>query len=431
MKITFLSPGTGSYYCGACMRDNALAKALHRAGHAVEMLPMYLPMSLDEEALEGALDKPVFFGGINVFLQQKFALFRHTPAWLDRMLNNMTLLKAAAARSHMTSAHTHGELALEMLRLEDSHLTKETDKLVAYLEENKPDLLVLSTALQAGMISELKRRLGVKVLCFFQGEDTFIDSLPEPYCESVWQELRERLPDADGLAAPSRFYAGLMKERLGMPDLEVEVMPNGVDVEGYAPAGKDGPPVIGYLARMMRPKGMEVLVDAFIKLRNDLGHPDCRLSIAGTATRENQAFIWEMQDRLDEAGLAEEVEWHSNITRHEKEEFLGGLTLFSVPVLYPEAFGLYMAEALASGVPVVQPEAASFPEILEATGGGVMVPPNDAVALARKWEELLGQPEELKAMGERGRRAALDLYSIDSMQERFMTLANKLVDGAE
>lgn len=409
------------------MRDNALAKALLVAGEEVEMLPMYLPMSLDEEALEGSLDKPVFFGGINVFLQQKCWIFRHTPAWLDRMLNNVTLLRSAAAKSHMTSARTHGELALAMLRLEHSNLRKELDKLVDYLEENKPDLLVLSTALQVGVIGELKERLGVKVLCCFQGEDTFIDGLPEPYCEGVWQELRERLPEADGLFAPSRFYAELMKERLGNENLEIEVIPNGIDLEGYGPTDRSGPPKIGYLARMIRPKGMEVLVDAFIELRNELKHPDAKLAIAGSATAENQAFVWEMQDKLDAAGLAKEVGWHTNISRHEKEEFLGGLTLFSVPVLYPEAFGLYVAEALASGVPVVQPAAAAFPEFIEATGGGVMVPANDAGALARKWKELLENREEIKAMGERGRRVVVEQFSIGKMQERFMTLAKKLV----
>lgn len=435
MKITFLSPGTGNYYCGACMRDNALAKALQRAGHEVEMLPMYLPLSLDEEVLEGALEKPIFFGGINVYLQQKCSLFRQAPAWLDRLLNGATLLRGAARRSHMTSARDHGEMALGMLQVEQSRLTKEMDKLVGYLRENKPELLVLSTALQAGMIRELKRQLGgLPILCFFQGEDTFLDGLPEPFRESCWEELRKRLPDADGLSAPSRFYAEYMKKRLAWPEAEIEVMPNGIDLEGYGPAtdrDRSGPPVIGYLARMMKVKGLEVLVDAFIKLRTDLGHPDCRLHIAGTATKENEAFVWEMQDRLDRVGFTDEVEWHSNISREEKVEFLGGLTLFSVPVLYPEAFGLYVVEALASGVPVVQPEAAAFPEFLEVTGGGVMVRPDDAQALAERWNELLANPDELTAMGERGRRAVREHYSINTMQERFMTLARGLVGAAE
>ena len=50
MKIFFLTPGTGSYHCGVCMRDNALARELHRQGHNAVMLPMYLPLTLDEEA---------------------------------------------------------------------------------------------------------------------------------------------------------------------------------------------------------------------------------------------------------------------------------------------------------------------------------------------------------------------------------------------
>jgi hypothetical protein len=48
MNFAFLTPGTGSYYCGACMRDNALAKSLLAAGHRVSLLPMYLPLQLDE-----------------------------------------------------------------------------------------------------------------------------------------------------------------------------------------------------------------------------------------------------------------------------------------------------------------------------------------------------------------------------------------------
>ena len=124
VKIVFLTAGTGSYYCGACMRDNALARELHRAGHEVTIAPMYLPLVLDEATLVNASDVPVFFGGINVFLQQNLALFRHTPAWLDRLLNGNGLLKWAARRSHMTSARTHGAMMLEMLNVDSGPFRK-------------------------------------------------------------------------------------------------------------------------------------------------------------------------------------------------------------------------------------------------------------------------------------------------------------------
>src|SRR3954471_24406495 len=81
MKIILITPGTGSYYCGVCMRDNALAKELIRQGHDAVMLPMYLPLTLDESSVNAGI--PIFYGGINVYLQQKFAFFRNAPRWLD------------------------------------------------------------------------------------------------------------------------------------------------------------------------------------------------------------------------------------------------------------------------------------------------------------------------------------------------------------
>jgi len=433
MKITFLTAGTGSYYCGACMRDNALAKALLRAGHEVEMLPMYLPLTLDEEVLETSRETPVFFGGINVYLQQKFPLFRKTPAWFDKLLNGATLLKGAAKRSHMTSARDHGEMALQMLRVEESPLGKEMDKLLDWLGANPPDVLCLSNALQIGMLRQLKAQLdGVKVICCFQGEDTFVDGLPERYRKSCWSEMKARLPEADLLISPSKFYAEMMRDRLGLPDLEIEVMWNGIDLEGYAPGPEqDGPPVIGYLARMSEEKGLVVLVDAFIRLRKDLGHEDARLVVAGTATKENESLVWELQDRLDKEGLAADVEWRSNISREEKQEFLRELTMFSVPVLYPEAFGLFVIEAMASAVPVVQPDSAAFPEIIAATGGGELATPDDAWALAETWMQLLEDRKALREMGERGRRAVAERFSVDAMRDRFAVLAEQILEANE
>ncbi len=80
MKITILTAGTGSYYCGACMRDNSLARELIAMGHEAHLVPMYLPLQLDEERIDEST--PVFFGGINVYLQQKYRLFRKLPRWM-------------------------------------------------------------------------------------------------------------------------------------------------------------------------------------------------------------------------------------------------------------------------------------------------------------------------------------------------------------
>ncbi|MBN8458437.1 MAG: glycosyltransferase family 4 protein [Verrucomicrobia bacterium] len=419
MKFVFLTPGTGDWHCGACMRDNALAKSLLAAGHGVSLLPMYLPLYLDEPACGGEDAAPVFFGGVTVYLRQRFGWFRHAPAWLTRWLDRPDLLRRVAKRAAMTAPSSHGEMTVAMLRMEHARLDREMDQLVAWLKSDPPDVLCLSTVLQAGMIRMLKQRLpGVKILASFQGEDSFLDGLPEPFCGEAWSELAVRAREADALVAPSAFYAGLMEDRLGLPRETVRVLPNGIDLAGYRDHAPQSPPVIGYLARMCREKGLEPMVDAFIHLRRELGHPDARLHIAGAATAADQPLIGKMRERLAAAGLLENTRWQPNLSRDEKTAMLAGLSLFSVPAVYPEAFGLYVAEALAAGVPVVQPAASSFPEMLD--GIGRLVPPGDSSALAGAWHSLLRQPDELRAMAVRSRRAAESRFSVEVMRERFL-----------
>ena len=158
VKLIFLTPGTGSYYCGACMRDNALAIELHKAGEDVTILPMYLPLMLDEEPLEGLKGMPVFFGGINMYLQQKLPLFRKTPAFIDRLLNSTGLLRWVSRHRHMTSARDHGQMCFDMLDIESSGFRKEFEKLLDWLADTgKPEIVCLSTALQAGFADEIKK----------------------------------------------------------------------------------------------------------------------------------------------------------------------------------------------------------------------------------------------------------------------------------
>ncbi len=428
LKIVFLSPGTGGWFCGACMRDNALAKSLHAAGQQVTLLPMYLPLQLDEPPLAGSAAMPVFFGGINVFLHQKAGWLRHAPRWLDRALDHPRLLRQVARHSHMTSPTDHGAMTLAMLRLEDSQLGREVDQLCAWLAQETPDLLVLSTALQAGLIRTLKQRLGVKVIACFQGEDSFLDELPEPYRAACWQELAIRVREADALVAPSSFYADLMKQRLGPADLAITVIPNGICLEGYTPlAEKPVPPEIGFLARLCRAKGLEIMVDAFIHLRQALGHPSAQLRLAGAATAADEPLIAGLHQRLARVGLADQVRWQPNLTREEKATMLQRLSLFSVPAVYPEASGLYVLEAMAAGVPVVQPAASSFPEVIASSGVGELVQPGDPAALAQAWLRLLENPVKLRAMAEKSRQAAERFHDVDVMRDRFLWLARQVV----
>ena len=194
MKLAFLTPGTGNYFCGVCMRDNSLARQLMTLGHDVTMLPTYLPHFLDEQ--DASPDQPIFFGGINVYLQHKFSIFRHTPGWLDKALDSKWLLKKAAARSGMTSSKDLGEITLSTFRGEDGPLVKEVNKVLDWFKANGiPDTLFLSTIMLAGIGKVLKRELNIPVYGFLQGEDSFLDSLLPEYRVEAWKLLSMILPN--------------------------------------------------------------------------------------------------------------------------------------------------------------------------------------------------------------------------------------------
>ena len=290
MRIVQLTPGTGNFYCGTCLRDNALVAALRKQGHDAVLLPMYLPHFVDEESV--AEDAPLFFGGINVYLQQKSALFRKTPAWLDRWLDAPALLHRAASRAGMTSARDLGELTLSMLLGEEGRQAKELEKVIAWLsrKENRPDVVSLSNVLLVGLARRIRQALGVPVVCTLQGEDSFLDALPEP--DRCWQALRERAADVSMFVAVSRYYGEVMTQRLGLDPARVTVVYNGINLDGYAPAVAGpprlpNPPIIGYLARMHPSKGLGVLVEAFIRLKERKRIPGVRLRIAGGQTFED------------------------------------------------------------------------------------------------------------------------------------------------
>lgn len=433
MKIILLTPGTGSYHCGVCMRDNALAKELIRQGHEALMLPMYLPLTLDEDA--ASPDSPIFFGGVSTYLREKVPWLRHMPRWLDRLLSQRALLRLLAGKA---AAQTGGpdvaEMTLSMLRGEQGNQAGELEELIGWLRrEGKPDAIWLSTALQAGLARRIKAELGVPVIGFLQGEDSFLDGLGEPWTPRVWALLAERMRDSDLWIAPSRYFAELMAKRLGWSENDVarwiRVVPNGVALDGYG-AGET-PHVhrtIGYLARFVPGKGIGLLVEAFIRLRER--GVAVRLRCAGSMTDGDARYVETLQGRIARAGFSGDVEWLPNISRAEKIAFLESLTVFSVPVTYSEAFGQYVIEALAAGAPVVLPRASAFPEIVEVTGGGRLFDPgaNEAESadrLADALAAMLADPAAARELGARGREAVRRGFTMAHLAERLVALTNE------
>ncbi len=435
MRVVQLSAGTGNFYCGTCLRDNALVAELRRQGHDALLVPLYLPLVLDEAP--ASEDAPLFYGGVNVYLQQKSALFRRSPRGLDLLLDAPPILRAAGKRAGMTTARDLGELTLSMLRGEEGCQVKELDRLVRWLEtEVRPQVVCLSNALLIGLARRIKERTGAALACFLNGEHAFLDSLPEPERTASWDTIASRAADVDAFLPVSHYYADLMRRRARLPAERVHVVYPGVRLAGYTDCGlriadcglgsrrsgqsairnpQSAIPAIGFLAKMRPDKGLGTLVEAYLRLRAGGRNPKLKLRVAGACTAADRRYVDGLRERLSTAGLAGDVEFLPNLDRDAKINFLRSLTVFSVPATYGEAFGLYVIEALAAGVPVVQPEHGAFPEIIEATGGGVLCKPGDPESLAARLEELLADPEAARRMGHRGRRAVVERFSVDRM----------------
>ncbi len=416
-------------YCGNCLRDNALVAALRKAGHQVLMVPLYLPLTLDET--DQSADTPIFFSGINVYLEQKSKHFRNAPAWFHRLLAARALLRWAAEKSASTRAEEVGDITVSMLQGEGGNQAREVRELAAWLKtQPRADAICVSNALLTGMVPLLKRELGLPVLCWLQGEAPFINSVPEPFRTDCWRLLGENAREVDLFVAPSRYCLELMSNRLCIPQEKMRLVYNGINLEGYAPTSEE--PVqktIGYFARMCREKGLDTLVEAFIALRqrNRLGQ--VLLKIGGSCGPTDESFVAEQKNRLRAAGLLEDAEFHPNLDRAAKIEFLKSLSVLSVPARYGEVFGLYLAEAWAAGIPVVQPRTAAFPELIELSGAGLLCEPENPSSLATTLESILIDDAQRKEMRAAALAASRQTFNVEAMMRETLSVLDELRKG--
>jgi len=372
---------------------------------------------------------PIFFSGVTVYLEQKIPLLGKMPAWMHKRLASPGLLQWAARRAAKTRASELGDLTLSMIRGEEGRQAREINELVSYLKQHhQPGIISLSNALLAGLARKLKRELNTSIVCMLQGEDSFLDALPESHRQTTWTALANRCSDIDLFIAPSKYFANLMTQRLNLPPAKVRVVYNGLELDGWRPATPPNPPVLGYFARMCKEKGLHTLVDAFISLKKRNHVSQLKLHVGGAMGPMDEPFVNEMKLRLQGNGVLGDVTFFSNVTREQKQQFFRRISVLSVPALYGEAFGLYLLESWAAGVPVVQPPAASFPELIETTGGGIIAKGTDSESLASAIEDLLLAEDKRAAAGRSALTAMQEHFTAQAMTKRmveaFTTIAS-------
>jgi glycosyltransferase involved in cell wall biosynthesis len=425
MKIAYITAGAAGMFCGSCMRDNTLVAELIAQGHDALLIPTYTPIRTDEPDVS---QKRVFFGGINVYLQQKLSFFRHTPWLLDRLFDGRGLLKFVSRFAVKTQAEDLGELTISMLQGEHGYQRKEVAKLVRWLAtEVRPELINLTNAILSGMVHEIKAQLRVPLLCSLQGDDIFLEALPEPWRDKALNLIRDHCREIDGFICTSAYYADFMADYLHLPRERLHVVHPGLNLAGHGTARSTNnqQPVIGYFARICPEKGLHTLAEAFILLRRQPGAPPCRLRVSGWLGENHRRYFEDIRRRLSEQGVAGDFEHVEAPDHASKVRFLQSLDVLSVPTTYHEPKGLYVLEALANGVPVVQPQHGSFPELVEATGGGLLVKPDDAAELAAGLRTLLENQAHRDELGRKGKEAVHRQFTAAIMAQKTVDVYRK------
>lgn len=431
MKIAYIAAGAAGMYCGSCLHDNTLARALIELGEDVVLIPTYTPIRTDEADVS---HERVFFGGINAYLQQKIPLFRYTPRWIDRLLDHPRLLNLVSKRSSSVDPAKLGDLTVSMLQGELGNQSKEVNKLVAWLiDEVQPDVVHLSNSMLLGMARKIAERCGPPVICSLSGEDIFLEKLTSPHYEQARKLLKERAAEVAAFTTLNGYYADFMAEYLDVDRAKMHIVPHGLDLEGYPaslPNGEGlatGPQRIGYLARICHDKGLHLLVDACEQLTQT--HPDLNFELhtAGYLGSGDRDYFHKLQQSVNRGPLAGRFHYAGELDRSQKIAFLNSLHVFSTPTVYQESKGLPAIEAMAAGVPVVLPDHGSFSELVSETAGGLLHAPEDPQHLAEQLARLLTEAEHATKLATAGHQHVHTHRTSQQMAKQTLALYKQLL----
>ncbi len=364
----------------------------------------------------------VLFGGISVYLQQYLPFFRKTPRWLDWLWDSNFIIKAATRFSVSTDPAELGGLTVSMLEGEDGPQRKEFVKLLYWLRHHTvPDIINIPNSLLISLARPIKETWDRPVCCTLQGEDLFLEGLREPYHDRALELIRRNLEWVDGFIAISEYYADYMSNLLHIPKEKIYVVPLGIHTKGFEPPADSTsgrkPFTIGYLARIAPEKGLHNLAEAYRLLRQRKDLPPMRLEVAGYMGAEHRSYLAGIEKQFEDWGLAGEFHYRGSLDLEEKIEFLQKLDVLSVPSDYKEPKGLYLLEAMACGVPVVQPRHGAFPEIIQKTGGGLVVD-FDPASLAEGLSTLVKNPSLRQELGRKGAEGVRAHYEARRMADR-------------
>ena len=420
MRVLFIIPGAGdSFYCGNCFRDNLQASALQKAGHDVIIMPLYLP--LKQKSFQA--DTPLFFPATTYYIAQKFFGKRKMPKWLERITGSDVMLNMASSMSGTTSAEGTEEMTLSMITGDDPTFTEHIDQLINWIKHNDtPDIIHLSSTLLIGIAKVLRQHLNIPIVCSVQDEEVWIDSLKDSHSGKAWQGITENIGCVDRFITTSKFYKNIIRKKI--PEISnIEVIYPGVDRKKYASAGYPEFPTIGFFYRMNKENGLNILAEAFIKLKKQNAIPHLKLKIGGGYTGKDKNFLKKVKKIL--TPYSEDVEICDSYSLKDHADFYNTISVISVPLTFNEGVGLYLCEAFAAGRPAVEPTTGSFPEIVDEAG--ILYQPNNSDSLANALQKLLNDTELYKSTATKAIELSDTRYNDKVLAEKLIKTYDSLL----
>jgi len=435
MKIIYIASGAANMYCGSCMHDNALAAALKAAGEDVSLFPLYTPMRLDEENVG---ERQIFYGGVKAYLMQKYPRPFLGRELLLRVAGSQAILRLMPHFDIGSAVDpvANSQLTISMLKGEDGNQRELLEELVGWIKSTyQPDVIHITNTLLIGVAREFKRSLQIPITCGLHGEDIFLEGMPQPYQDEALSLIRERARYVDRFLAISAYYAEMFSDWVGLERSRVDVVWPGIALDDYrnisAEPQTSRPLTIGFLARFVPEKGLHLLVDAFIRPYRSGEFPDLQLVAGGYLSRAYQTYVDGIRKTIKHNGLDDRIKLLGTLERAEKLNFFRSIDLFSVPATYREPKGISILEALAAGVPVVEPDHGAYPEWVDTTQGGILHRPHDSADLAEKLAFLLRNADLRRRMGQRARQAAWEKFSSERMAAATLEVFQQLCNTSE
>ena len=420
MHIAIVTAGGAGMFCGSCMHDNTWAQALQQQGAEVTLIPTYTPIRVDEENFS---QQQVFFGGINVYLDYCFPLWQKMPRSLVHWLDSPKIINLVTKLFVSNDAKNLGGLTCAMLQGAAGPQHHEVKELTQFLVNDlQPDVICFSNLLLSGIIPHLRKQYSGKIFATLQGDDVFLNDLPEQHRAQAVTLISQNAESCDGFLTHSLFYADAMSRYFRLPREKFQQLPLGINLDGHTgevmPRGSDTFRV-GYFARICPEKGLHRLIDAFLPLHDE--YPQARLFAGGYLGERDQHYFRLQLKRV--AHLGDHFQYiGSPISLEEKAAFISSCHVLSVPTEYEEPKGLYVWEALANGVPVIQPRHGAFSEMIAATSGGLLVEPNSATELTSQLKVLLEDDQHRQQLGRAGQTAIREQFNTQVMAEQTLKL---------